>query len=523
MNRFIVLFLIVFVLLVQGVSYGEMRNWTGSNGKVIEAEMIGFDESTEIVKIRLKNGREQNVRIDLFSSSDQDFVRNQGKADNPFGEPDSNKATKTPSKPIDMKFVMDEAKKVMEQFEQSHKKPLTIGNLPRVYADYAVILFHSGEKEEARKSLEKAFQWNEPITDESSQGYNGITLALRAISIGHKDITQKIVDKIGVSNVGSLSLLFVLGYETEAVLSVAKRQGKSKAYGLGNLANEYLKKGDMTKAKELFTSAEAASQGDVWFPNWVAQFWIKAGKADEAQEIINRTSNGCVKGSILAYLALHYLETGNSEEMRKLAADALIKADHTHTQADIIYNIFLMNDLETYRTVRANLIREMESNANIPHASPAGSMQRLVRMYLQEMLIDGSPSSKEMIDRTEKIIEKRPGMKPADLASIYRLLVHVSVLFGDKRNAVDALKKMERYVKEMDDTEGMKNFYSADVERFKSGSNDPHIVMSLIYEGFPVLIKSGQSDRIQPILERIKQPQAKIDALRVIAEELNKK
>lgn len=87
MKRLIALITILVVLLVQNNSFGQMRNWTGSNGKVIEAEFLSYDASNEIVKIRLKNSREQNVKISLFSQADQDFVRNGGKTgDNPFGE-----------------------------------------------------------------------------------------------------------------------------------------------------------------------------------------------------------------------------------------------------------------------------------------------------------------------------------------------------------------------------------------------------------------------------------------------------
>lgn len=77
----------VFLLFCVSVSAAEFRNWTGSNGKVIEAEFLSYDTEQEIVKIRLKNDKEQNVKIDLFSKGDQDFVRNGGKpGDNPFGE-----------------------------------------------------------------------------------------------------------------------------------------------------------------------------------------------------------------------------------------------------------------------------------------------------------------------------------------------------------------------------------------------------------------------------------------------------
>lgn len=72
-------------LFVYPAFSGELRTFTGSNGKAIEAEFLQFDSDTEIVKIKLKNGKEQNVKLSLFSQADQDFIKGGG-SDNPFGE-----------------------------------------------------------------------------------------------------------------------------------------------------------------------------------------------------------------------------------------------------------------------------------------------------------------------------------------------------------------------------------------------------------------------------------------------------
>lgn len=85
-KSFLLVVLFLFVLYIGNSEAAEMRTFTGSNGKKIEAELISFDSDTETVKIRLKNGKEQTVKIDLFSKADQDFVRSQGNGDNPFGE-----------------------------------------------------------------------------------------------------------------------------------------------------------------------------------------------------------------------------------------------------------------------------------------------------------------------------------------------------------------------------------------------------------------------------------------------------
>jgi hypothetical protein len=66
--------LTVIVCLFHAVSYAQMRDFVGSNGKIIEAEFLGFDKATQIVKLRLKDGREQNVKLDLFSAACQQWI-----------------------------------------------------------------------------------------------------------------------------------------------------------------------------------------------------------------------------------------------------------------------------------------------------------------------------------------------------------------------------------------------------------------------------------------------------------------
>ena len=87
MYRLFALALIVAVFSVSS-ALAQMRDFTGSNGKIIEAEFLGFDEATQIVKLRLKDGREQNVKLDLFSAACQQWIKAGGKddGDNPFGD-----------------------------------------------------------------------------------------------------------------------------------------------------------------------------------------------------------------------------------------------------------------------------------------------------------------------------------------------------------------------------------------------------------------------------------------------------
>lgn len=313
----IILYLVLSVSL-SFVHAGEMRNWTGSNGKVIEAEFISFDSDKEIVRIRLKDGREQNVRIDLFSKKDQDFVRNQGKTDNPFGETKFDDTPKAPSKPIDMKFVMDEAKKALEQFEKANQKQLGMGHLPCVYADYALIQHHAGQQEEAKKSLETAVKLAESDSDISYKtrakegyNYNYARIARIAIEIGCPEIAKKMI-AMTKKECGDDSMLagsyVLVGKDADAMLSVAKRGNNiAKASGFNDIGAAYLKLGNVEKAKEMFETAD--SMGNDWCRHWIAGHWIKSGNIDEAKKYIDKISEDRVKSYALRNLALSSVKT----------------------------------------------------------------------------------------------------------------------------------------------------------------------------------------------------------------------
>lgn len=78
------LYLVILLFLSFLPVYAEeFRIFTGSNGKAIEAQLLDYDKDNEIVHIRLKNGKEQRGKISLFSSADQEFIKNRG-MDNPF-------------------------------------------------------------------------------------------------------------------------------------------------------------------------------------------------------------------------------------------------------------------------------------------------------------------------------------------------------------------------------------------------------------------------------------------------------
>lgn len=448
--------------------------------------------------------------------------------DNPFDGESGNEFSQDGSGPINMKFVIDETKKALNRIERTNKKPSTVVNLPYVYIHSAVIQFCAGEKEEAKKTLEKAIKWNEPFAKEddkiySASYFNKIAIAQAAILIGQKEIAEKIVDEIGVSNIGHVPLLFALDRDADAAIAVGK--GKSGAdRGLLALANEYWKKGDSAKVEELLTSAESNARGDIWFPNRMAEFWIGANKADKAQDIINRIETGFVKGTALKNLAVHYLETGNFEQAKKTAADALrLFKDHTHTKADCFLLFFLINDLVTYRKIQNDLIREMENNTNIPPSDTPKQMQCIIHVCRQSLLTEGNPTPKQMVDRVEKVIAARSPMPPNELIELYRNLANSVQLFGDTRCTEYVVKRMEGCINKMDDKADIKKWYVNEIDAIEKNDNNPTFVTRDISETLPPLIRSGQMKRIVPILKRIKQPQARIIALRMIAETLHEK
>ncbi len=72
------------ILFYCTVHAGEMRQWTGSNGKVIEAEFLGLDG--DVVKIRLKTGREMNVLLSKFAEKDQAIIKRITSTEDPFAD-----------------------------------------------------------------------------------------------------------------------------------------------------------------------------------------------------------------------------------------------------------------------------------------------------------------------------------------------------------------------------------------------------------------------------------------------------
>lgn len=68
--------IVCFVLAVSCFRPGfaeELRPWVGTNGKVILAELAGFDG--ELVTLKHRSGLEINAAISAFSSEDRDFIR----------------------------------------------------------------------------------------------------------------------------------------------------------------------------------------------------------------------------------------------------------------------------------------------------------------------------------------------------------------------------------------------------------------------------------------------------------------
>lgn len=142
MLRYTFTFLFI-VSLCCGAGAAEMRSWTGSNGKIIEAELIEFDGET--AKLKLKNGKEANVRLTHFSKEDQDFLKSgdKGKADdeNPFA------ATETVKLPHEVLRI------VIDVDDQG------IGRLRLERSDTAVADEFGGKEENVTRNEKKVRLW----------------------------------------------------------------------------------------------------------------------------------------------------------------------------------------------------------------------------------------------------------------------------------------------------------------------------------------------------------------------------
>ena len=68
------IFMVVLVVLFSSLSAWS-RTFTSSDGvRKIEANLVGFDEKTDVVSIQRADGRSFNSKLSAFSSSDQAYV-----------------------------------------------------------------------------------------------------------------------------------------------------------------------------------------------------------------------------------------------------------------------------------------------------------------------------------------------------------------------------------------------------------------------------------------------------------------
>lgn len=95
MLRHVFTFLFI-VALCCGVHAGEVRQLTGSNGKIIEAEVLALEG--DVVKIKLKSGREMNVLLSKFAEKDQELIKQITSTEDPFSEdgPATNQMEESP-------------------------------------------------------------------------------------------------------------------------------------------------------------------------------------------------------------------------------------------------------------------------------------------------------------------------------------------------------------------------------------------------------------------------------------------
>lgn len=77
----------VFFVLAYSSFADEIRTFVGNNSKEIKAEFVSFDKENQIVHLRLIGGKDQKVKLSLFSAKDREWILNGGKTgDNPFGD-----------------------------------------------------------------------------------------------------------------------------------------------------------------------------------------------------------------------------------------------------------------------------------------------------------------------------------------------------------------------------------------------------------------------------------------------------
>lgn len=64
-------------MLTSTAHAGEMRIWTNTNGRLVEAEMTGVNTARRAVHVRLKDGSEAEILIENLSPPDKDYAKTQ--------------------------------------------------------------------------------------------------------------------------------------------------------------------------------------------------------------------------------------------------------------------------------------------------------------------------------------------------------------------------------------------------------------------------------------------------------------
>ena len=502
-QRVLIVLLFVFITSIN-INAAEMRTWVGSNGKEIQAEFVSYEPEKEIVVIRLKNGNENRVRLDLFSENDKEYVRRINGADNPFINNENQEEPNQKDVQIDwIKYLLDESRTAMNELERVQRKPLTFGNTPRAHSDYAVILSIFDQKEEAEKYFKKSLLLNESITDENDRINNYSNIALKSIRIGFIDIGKDIVSSKDIKGVDLGICHLLLGNDTDALFEISTIENtNAKNYGMVSLGREYLKAGKIDKAKDLFENAKA--QKDDWLHMTIASAWIDVENLDEAYRILNTLDNPDAKANLLRYFAIHHFLKGDKDKMKETITKALLLQSQRGVRQSLVRFFFVIDDVKTARSIYRSILNEIENDAQSKR-NPVARAQKLVNVLFQMTFLDGKPTLEEMIDELE------PPTIGADLndgwfMNMYIPMTEYAAFFGDPKHFNYLSRKSEPYVSSFTHNDKMHRDFIR-LEKAKNGCFGNYYVFSdYIY----LLVRSKQEYRAKAVIDKVKLPQAKL-------------
>ena len=564
------LFLLLLLLFCSFSFAEEYRAWTGSNGKKIEAEFISFDQETEIVHIRLKNGKGQRVKLSLFSEEDKLFVRYHRKpSDKSMEKRRENAETVGFDKESFYSLLRQEAESAFQKIDKSSLKPTD-------YANLGIVQALSGDFEESTGSFASAIKWNEEQFSDM-QSFYSMRIAYAAIVANQLDCAEKclnVLEEINHPWFVEVSAPLAVAHakngnkqKAEIILKnaaafVKSRESMQKNRGMylrpiaaawaniGNddnaiaiasqsptletltvilIAKACIETGKEEKVNDYLSIAEDTSYPDA-YKTIVAKAWLDAGNIGETYSIANRIQDLAYKSYLLREIGCKCLVDKNEEKARKIFGDSLKIKTQNWT---LIYERFVLETILTLTgLIDDTSDMEIKTEKLVRQISNRSEMYKhLFNIALYRKIL----GNERLFENILMELEKVDFTNENDYESLCGMWLAVASgldLIGDNERAASNMNKAQKIILRISDPkkretlsksfEGTPNS-TIHWSRTPMPLYDNRIVghLSMLRLTANLLLQLNRPDKAQEFIKSIELPEAKLYLCRLFAEAVN--